>query len=51
MKYFGVDSVTILEGFDTTSRGARLPVCRQCGALVAYETQRAHLDWHLPSAS
>ncbi|MGY1855288.1 hypothetical protein [Modestobacter sp. SYSU DS0290] len=48
--YLGTGRAPVIEGFTRSSRGVRLPVCRRCGALVAYETQRAHLDWHASTA-
>ena len=45
-KFFGTDPVPVLDGFTRSSRGVRLPVCRRCGSVVAYETQRVHREWH-----
>ena len=44
--FFGTAPAQLLDGFTRSERGVRLPVCRRCGALVAYETQRTHVDWH-----
>lgn len=36
----------LLDGFQRNQRGGAMPVCQVCGALVTYETQQLHLDWH-----
>ncbi|MGJ9412985.1 hypothetical protein ACHAAC_09785 [Aeromicrobium sp. CF4.19] len=45
-EFLGMDAATVLAGYELSSRGVRLPACEVCGAVVAYETQQAHLDWH-----
>lgn len=44
--FFGVDRVAVLAGFRLTTRGVRMPTCLTCGAVVAYESQAEHSEWH-----
>lgn len=45
-EFLGLDAVRVLSGYQLNSRGPRLPVCETCGAVVAFEGQRPHTDWH-----
>ncbi len=45
-KYFGLDKTTIASGFRANTRAGNMPVCERCGALVSYDAQQLHTDWH-----
>lgn len=42
----GLDQQKVHDGFTVSQRAGAMPVCRECGALVAYETQQLHTQWH-----
>lgn len=45
-EFLGTTSPTLKAGYTKSKRGPRMPVCRACGALVAYEAQTLHRAWH-----
>lgn len=45
-RFLGVDVPQPEPGYTRSRRGALLPVCEICGAVVAFESQRAHTEWH-----
>ncbi|USQ79042.1 hypothetical protein [Ornithinimicrobium faecis] len=44
--FFGLTSPPLRPEFTLSDRGPRMPVCRACGALVAFEGQDGHIAWH-----
>lgn len=42
----GLDSVQTHDGYTQNLRAGQMPVCDRCGALVTYETQPTHTEWH-----
>lgn len=49
-EWLGLDSGHLLNGFQLNTRGPRLPVCDNCGAVVSFEDQSRHIAWHEPDA-
>ncbi|MDO5745039.1 MAG: hypothetical protein Q4P23_11285 [Micrococcaceae bacterium] len=45
-EYLGLDKPVIHNEFRANARTGTMPVCRHCGALVAFESQELHTDWH-----
>lgn len=44
-EYLGLTRAELKSGYSRNERG-NMPVCQQCGALVAYESQSRHTAWH-----
>lgn len=44
-EFFGLTRAELLSGYDRNEKGS-MPVCQECGALVAYESQARHTAWH-----
>ncbi len=42
----GLDQPRLLDGFTSNPRAGAMPVCSTCGALVSFESQQPHRDWH-----
>ncbi|WP_188109300.1 hypothetical protein [Paeniglutamicibacter gangotriensis] len=45
-KFLGLETPVMLRGYRSNSRSGNMPTCERCGAMVSYETQQLHTDWH-----
>lgn len=45
-KFLGLDTPARLGGYRFNTRSGSMPVCERCGAMVSYDTQQLHTDWH-----
>ncbi|WP_232549274.1 hypothetical protein [Propioniciclava soli] len=44
--WLGLTSPPLLPGFKRSGIGDRQPYCLTCGAVIAWEGQQRHQDWH-----
>ena len=44
-EYLGLTRAELMPGYLRNEKG-NMPVCQQCGALVAFESQSRHTAWH-----
>lgn len=45
-EYLGLTRAELMSGYIRNERAGSMPVCQQCGALVAFESQDRHTAWH-----
>ncbi|MGL5406657.1 MAG: hypothetical protein ACRDAX_07755 [Propionibacteriaceae bacterium] len=50
LDFLGMSTPPLEENFAKNPRG-KMPACKRCGALVTYESQQLHNQWHTDIAN